>query len=242
MIRSTRQKLKLPVFSTGLAILALGCSSEPAFRVVEPPPPEPPLPTYQLHGTAYDDDAHPVAGVKVTVFAWQSNTEANRITTETDGTGAYSVSFQARARANGFVGSVTSEKDGYEPDYQYLYESTGTQNLRVYRTRQVIAGDSIRVTVVAGDPRCTNTEDGWICRVIRVKTPTAGTITISAIPDPFSAKTNAMELATPPYSCCALAQSVHATEVDEVVAHIMTGDTEAANQTFTIKTFVHPDP
>ena len=99
----------------GSMVALAGCgSSAPA----PAPSPVPSPVTVQLSGVATDDDGAPVSGVTVFVYPRDlptpSDYYANAVTTVTDGSGRYSVTFNSLMLIPDLVASVHTEKSGYE--------------------------------------------------------------------------------------------------------------------------------
>ncbi len=76
--------------------------------------------------------------------------------------------------------------DNYESDVHYV--RSASQDFRLYPIQRIAAGDSTVVTVEPNDPLCNNnlSSPGWgadyVCRIVRVRVPVDGTLTLEALP------------------------------------------------------------
>jgi hypothetical protein len=177
----------------------------------------------QLSGVATDDEGAPVSGVTVLVHPWNGPAGlGNAVTTVTDASGKYSVTFNSVLTPGGDLPvPVQTETSGYE-SYQHdsgpigcvLRDpstnacrpgaSTFVQNLRIYRIRYVPVGQSTTIDVKLGDPECGDPDALYFCRTVRMTGPPGATVAVQASTNP---STRFAQLALDPASttCCALA-------------------------------------
>lgn len=176
----------------------------------------------QLSGVATDDDGAPVSGVTVLVHPFGGPAgPASAITTVTDTSGTYSITFNSLLTPGGDLPvPVQTEKDGYE---SYHHDSgpigcvlrdpatnacrpgasTFMQNLRIYRIRYVPVGQSTTIDVKLGDPECGDPDALYFCRAVRITAPPGAMIAVQASTNP---STKFAQLALDPTStaCCSL--------------------------------------
>src|SRR5262245_4237749 len=110
----------VPLVALGSMFALAGCgSSSPALvpSTVTVPSPVP----VQLSGVATDDEGAPVSGVTVLVYPWNgAASRGNAVTTVTDASGRYSVTFNSLLTPGGDLPvPVHTEKSGYE-SYQHV--------------------------------------------------------------------------------------------------------------------------
>jgi len=99
----------------------------------------------------------------------------------TNGSGSYDVTVDP------WIGGVSVDlrKPGYEPITHFVQVGFGeeaTRNLRFYPILRVVPGQSLRLSVGAGDPIC-GLDWEFVCRTIRVTSAARGTLTVEAIPE-----------------------------------------------------------
>ncbi len=210
----------------GSMVALAGCgSSSPA-----PPPSTVTVPSpvpVQLSGVATDDDGAPASGVTVFVSPWNGPAGlGNAVTTVTDASGRYSVTFNSLLTPGGDLPvPVHTEKSGYE---SYRHDSgpigcvlrdpstnacrpgasTFVQNLRIYRIRYVPVGQSTTIDVNPGDPECGDPDALYFCRTVRITGPPGATVAVQASTNP---STSGAQLALNPTSttCCSLAATAN---------------------------------
>jgi hypothetical protein len=205
----------------GSMVALAGCgSSSPA-----PAPSTVTLPSpvrVQLSGVATDDEGAPVSGVTVLIYPNGPVGLGNAVTTVTDASGKYSITFNSSLTPGGDLPvPVQTEKSGYE-SYQHVAgpigcvlrdsstnacrsgTSTFVQDLRIYRIRYVPVGQSTTIEVKLGDPECGDPDALYFCRTVRITGPPGATVAVQALTNP---STSLAQLALDPTSttCCSLA-------------------------------------
>jgi hypothetical protein len=202
---------KRTALAKGLMVLGIldlvplaGCGSgSPASApsTVKAPSPVPSPAPVQLSGVATDDDGAPVSGVAVFVTPFLNPPTGNTVTTVTDASGKYSITFNSLTTPAGLSVPVQTEKSGYESS---VYDDvlgcvlrdastnacrpdalTFVQNLRIYRIRTVPVGQSITIDVKRGDPECGDVGDEpCFCRTVRMTGPPGAMVAVQASTNP----------------------------------------------------------
>jgi hypothetical protein len=200
----------------GSMVALAGCgSSSPALApsTVRVPGPVP----VQLSGVATDDDGAPVSGVTVFVYPRDAPTPSgNAVTTVTDGSGRYSITFNSLMLNADLVVSVHAEKSGYEsadyyngPISRSPDASTFVRDLAIYRIRQVPVGQSTTIDVKVGDPQCAITDNGGsFCRTVRLTGPPGAMVAVQASMNP-SYWGPQLTLDRSSETCCSLAATAN---------------------------------
>jgi hypothetical protein len=226
-------------FKRGCVVLLLisasacgGSNTSPAAPSTPSPAPTPTTTsTFHVTGIATEDDGNPVAGATVTIL----NTSVARMT---DGSGFYSLDFDAHRGAGGDVGWVKAESAGHDLSYNALIPASGSQNvsqnIHIYRIKRITAGESTVLTVVLGDTMCGD-NDQFVCRTVHIVAPADGLMTIEVVPNPSAADAG-LEISAPSYRCCGGTASVPVTAGTEVIANVGMGWTSTANQSFVLNT------
>lgn len=198
---------------------------------------------FHLSGIARDDDYQPVSAVEVNVYPRIGGFGYGPIvSTLTDAGGAYAVDFNAVRAADGAVAGLLTHKAGYEPDDRGFIEpsgSTAVQNLRIYRIRRIVAGQSTHLVVAPDDPHC-GINDQWVCRTLRVTSSSSGTIVIETVADSGAAPVHGLEVSSPSYSCCAPRQTISVSAGVEVITHILMVWTATTSEGYTVSTSFAP--
>ena len=92
----------------------------------------------------------------------------------------------AWAYAPGCAGPLDEPQPGcaYDPDTRYIASNSPqvTQNFRLHRMTRVAAGQPATITVALGDRVCGCEVLESICRTVRIVAPSAGTMTVEAVP------------------------------------------------------------
>ena len=145
--------------------------------------PPPALVAAHLRGTVREEGDMPVSFARISVG------QASAIT-EVDGSFDVLVSVNPQAQPLGFAW-VNIEKPGYErsSDWALLRSASFPPSIedtwkyfRLYRIREITAGESLRIAVAPDDPVC-GFEGEWACRTIRLRSWQAGTVTVEAVPE-----------------------------------------------------------
>ena len=205
----------------GSMVALAGCGSSspaPVPSTVTMPSPA----SVQLSGVATDDEGAPVSGVTILVYPYGPAGLGNAVTTVTDASGQYSITFNSLLTPGGDLPvPVQTEKSGYE---SYRHDagpigcvlrdrstnacppgaSTFVQDVRVYRIRYVPVGQSTTIDVKFGDPECGDQDALYFCRTVRITGPPGATVAVQASTNP---STRLAQLALDPTSttCCSLA-------------------------------------
>ena len=201
-----------------------------------------PTSTFHATGIVTDDDGSPVTGAMVTIRPFvDGRNSASPVLGMTDGSGFYSIDFDAnRYGAGSGVASVKAARPGYDPSHNYLIPTSATQdvsqNVRIYRIKQVIAGESTVLTVLPGDTLCGDNHQ-FVCRTVHIAAPADGLTTLEVVPTP-SATNAGLEILGQgsAYHCCAVTDRISVTAGTEVVANIGMWGTSTASQSFVFNT------
>ena len=154
-----------------------------------PPAPPPAFVTAHLRGRVLEDGQAPVPGATVKV----GGSPGGSALTDTGGAFDIAVTINPQSRPLGFVW-VNIDKPGYERSLSGAsFESFGapsgiadvSQDYRLYRIRTITAGAAVRLAVTPDDPWC-GFEAEWTCRIIRIRSPQAGTLIVAATADDAS--------------------------------------------------------
>src|SRR5262245_58458234 len=206
----------------GSMVALAGCGSSspaPVPSTVKVPSPVP----VQLSGVATDDDGAPVSGVTVFVYPWDGMGQGNAVTTVTDASGRYSITFNTRLTPGGDLPNlhplVQTEKSGYESDNHLgpigcvLRDPstnacrpgapTFVQDLRIYRIRYVPIGQSTTIDVKPGDPECGD-DYAFSCRTVRMTGPPGAMVVVQASTNPSIGQAQ-LTLDSVSPTCCSLA-------------------------------------
>jgi hypothetical protein len=209
-------------------ISAAACGSNPSPAAPSTPsavPASVPRPTSTFHATGIvtDDDGSPVTGAMVTIRPFvDGRNSASPVLGMTDGSGFYSIDFDANRYESG-VASVKAARPGYDPSHNIIPTSAiqdVSQNVRIYRIKQVIAGESTVLTVLPGDTLCGD-NDQFVCRTVHIAAPADGLTTLQVVPTPSAANAGLEILGQgSAYYCCAVTDRISVTAGTEVVANI----------------------
>ena len=151
---------------------------------------------FELTGTVTGDDGRVIAGTKVAVnFQPSSGGHFIDVSTTTDSTGKYDVTFDAvqGGYLEGATALVLVAADGYEDEFRWFRPASGarlqTVDLHPRAIRQITAGDTASVTVTPDDTPCINNVQDfpglgpdYFCRTVRIVATSAGLLTIDAVP------------------------------------------------------------
>ena len=171
----------------------------------------------QLSGVATDDDGAPVSGVRVFVYpSGGYYPSGDAVTTVTDGSGRYSITFNSLFLIPDLVVSVHTEKSGYEsadyyngPIRRSPGASTFVRDLAIYRIRHVPVGRSTTIDVKVGDPECAITDNGGsFCRTVRLTGPPGAMVALQASTNP-SYWGPQLTLDRSSETCCSLAATTN---------------------------------
>lgn len=153
---------------------------------------------FEVTGVVTDERGMPLAGAVVTLGLWLGGV-VQWPSVQTDASGSYRASFTASPMPNGFVARAQVVADGYEEYWRSLLRNAGTttfvENFRLGRIMQIVAGDSVVLSVPPDTGECR----GWVaevCPIVRVTVPAPGNLTIEAI------ATDAGAAAPPVEVCC----------------------------------------
>jgi hypothetical protein len=241
----------------GSMVALAGCGSSspaPVPSTVTVPSPVP----VQLSGVASDDEGAPVSGVTVLVYPFLNGPAGlgNAVTTVTDASGKYSITFHSLLTPGGDLPvPVQTEKSGYE-SYQHDAgpigcvlrdpstnacrpgESTFVQNLRTYRIRYVPVGQSTTIDVKLGDPECGDPDALYFCRTVRITGPPGATVAVQASTNP---STRLAQLALDPTSttCCSLAATAKVPANGELRVYLEVSPS-SATYSFTLTSAILP--
>jgi hypothetical protein len=231
----------------GLMVASAGCgSSSPA------PVPStvtvPSLVPVQLSGVATDDDGAPVPGV--TVFVYPTDAvppSGNAVTTVTDGSGRYSITFNSLFLIPDLVVSVHAEKSGYEsadyyggPISRSPGASTFVRDLAIYRVRHVPVGQSTTIDVKVGDPECAITDNGGSsCRTVRLTGPPGAMVAVQASTNP-SNRGPQLTLDRSSETCCSLAATANVPANGELRVYLEVMPPNSGTFSFTLTSAVLP--
>ena len=175
-----------------------------------------------LSGVVTDDASVGVPGVTITVHPFIAIPEPPAVTTTTDASGRYIVTFDGNATA-----AVAAERDGFERAYQSAAVTVGATQVRsditVHQVLRITAGESLCVVVPAG-PVC-GLEGEFLCRPVRVVAPTAGTLLLSVTAETASSQpgiglTSVKYPQIPQYPCCNATIRRTVSAGDEIVAAV----------------------
>jgi hypothetical protein len=198
----------------GSMVALAGCGSSAPVPVPSTVPSPVPV---QLSGVATDDDGAPVSGVTVFVYPRGARTPSGDVvTTVTDGSGRYSITFNSSQLIPDLVVSVHTEKSGYEsadyyngPISRLPGASAFVRDLRIYRIRYVPVGQSTTIDVKAGDPECAITDNGGSrCRTVRLTGPPGAMVAVQASTNPSTGPAQ-LTLDRSSQTCCSWAASAN---------------------------------
>jgi hypothetical protein len=211
----------------------------------------------QLSGVATDDDGVPVSGVTVLVYPNDAPTPGNTcrfahtfdcpVTTATDGSGRYSITFNALFLIPDLVASVRSEKSGYEssdyyngPTRRSPGASTFVRDLTLYRIRHLPVGQSTTIDVKVGDPECAITDNGGsFCRTIRLTGPPGALVAVQASTNP-SLRGAQLTLDRSAQTCCSLAATANVPADGELRVYLEVMPPSSGTYSFTVTSAVLP--
>jgi hypothetical protein len=169
---------RVGVVSMIAASLAVACTDSPVRPYV--PAPSPGSASVRLTGHVTDRGGAPLSQAEVVITS--DDGEVTEVGTDADGRFGVKLSRAALE----YIGYVT--KDGFEPvrfslDYAALRADSLDVVFRLYAIVRVEAGRSIELSVSSGDDLCDYTishVDRGPCRRVRIFSPRAGRLTISA--------------------------------------------------------------
>jgi hypothetical protein len=245
----------------GFLVVIVGCSH----GVTPPttPTPTPPAPdrsacgvyiscqveTFRLTGTVRDDDGRPVAAAKVSVRPFLYGTpNPPKISAMTGADGSYSIDYDGMRNSlgtNSGIGTVFGEHPDHETYTHYLHLDAGqtlVQDLRLYRTTRVTAGADTAIVVRPGDSIC-GLSDEWICRTVRVTSPSAGKVTLSLDNQGATAQTGLETLVTgvnASYRCCTSSTVYDVSAGSEIAVDVLLEWDARDSQSLTLRTSLQP--
>jgi hypothetical protein len=141
------------------------------------------LVTRHFSGVVLTEDGGPVPAA--TVSFQPSGTPRTEEHATTDGNGFYQLTLDQPASWAGTHARVT----------QALYEDTAvvvpwlpsqtdvTQNVRLYRSVTLAAGESAHLAITPDNSLCTGDNLGFLCRKVHVTVPSSGTLVLDTIAD-----------------------------------------------------------
>jgi hypothetical protein len=155
--------------------------------------------TYQVTGTVTDEDGAALAGAQL-LFSFLSSYAVggpfSQIFVKSDADGKFGVDATAvlfpthppgmdDAFAMVWAGSPNP---AYDVDYRYVRASAvSDMRIMLHRRTQIVAGDSVEVTIVPDDAICYNNVQDmhpwpveWVCRTVYILPPADGTVIIYA--------------------------------------------------------------
>jgi hypothetical protein len=238
-----------------LTLTACGNSNTPTTpsSTVTVPSPVP----VQLSGVATDDDGAPVSGVTVFVDPFIIPRTGNAITTVTDASGRYSITFNSRLTPGGDLPvPVQTEKSGYE-SYKHVGSpigcvlrdastnacrpgaSTFVQDLRTYRIRYVPVGQATTIDVKPGDPQCGELDSEFLCRTVRITGPPGAMVAVQASTNP---SIGGAQLTLDPISrtCCSLAATANVPANGELRVYLEVPLLSSGTYSFTLTSTILP--
>ena len=231
----------------GSMVALAGCGSSspaPVPSTVVVPSPVP----VQLSGVATDDDGAPVSGVTVFVRPWNGPAGlGNAVTTVTDASGRYSVTFNSLLTPGGDLPvPVHTEKSGYESADYYngpisrSGASTFVRDLTIYRIRHVPVGQSTTIDVKPGDPQCAITDyGGSVCRTVRIAGPPGAMVAVQASTNPSIGRAQLTLDPTSP-TCCSLAATAKVPANGELRVYPEVALPAAGTYSFTLTSAILP--
>jgi hypothetical protein len=232
----------------GSMVAFAGCgSSAPAPM----PSPMPSPVSVQLSGVATDDDGAPVSGVTVFVYPRDlptpSNYYSNAVTTVTDASGRYSITFNSLMLIPDLVASVHTEKSGYEsadyyngPISRSPGASTFVRDLAIYRIRHVPVGQSTTIDVKVGDPQCAVTDNGAaVCRTVRITGPPGAAVAVRASTNPSNWGPQ-LTLDRSSQTCCSLAATANVPANGELRLYLEVMAPNSGTYSFTLTSAILP--
>ena len=205
--------------------------------------------SWELTGVATGDDGRPVSNARLIVNLGHRGAVIGM----TDETGRYHVTFDAPA--GGYIRGSTAEVilfgDGYEVDYSW-FRPTGsaphqTLDLHPHLIRWINTGESVSVTVAAGDKLCRNNVQDmpnysvqYVCRTVRFIAPADGVLTVEAVSTNLPASHPPLEMeGVPEPDCCYFGNPLKLPVVAGMVVKVSVEILEGApSQTFTLTTTI----
>ncbi|HEY6894754.1 MAG TPA: carboxypeptidase regulatory-like domain-containing protein, partial [Rhodanobacteraceae bacterium] len=181
----------------------------------------------------------PIAGAAVSING--------RSWATTDSSGAYTVTGFLDMGGNSDVTYVSAQ--GYDADYHFIQGTT--QNVRLFRSERITAGESTRVTVTPQDTVCVNDiqdEPGlgpaYVCRSVHVIAPIDGVMTLEAVPTADALHPTMEVQATDVTPCCterlANPASIDVKAGTDVLANVEIPASSTTTQSFTLRTSMSP--
>jgi hypothetical protein len=234
------------LFALGSMVALAGCGSnspDPVPSTVTVPSPAP----VQLSGVATDDDGAPVSGVTVFVYPSGHYPSGNAVTTVTDGSGRYSVTFNSLFLIPDLVVTVHTEKSGYESADYYNGPisrppgaATFVRDVAIYRIRHVPVGQSTTIDVNVGDPECAITDNGGsFCRTVRLTGPPGAMVAVQAATNPsyWGAQ---LTLDRTSETCCSLAATANVPANGELRVYLEVMPPNSRTYSFTLTSAILP--
>jgi len=157
-----------------------------------PSPAAPTAPPVVVTGRVADGNDGAVAGARV-VFGSSRNGTTQSAEAHSDAGGAFTLEIPAGLlRYNSAILDVA--KDGYEPSQVYAWlgstspEAPVTRNVRLHEIVRLSPGQSVELEVTSDDSVCGADLEDYYCRRIRVVSPGAGHLTVTAHETSFAIK------------------------------------------------------
>lgn len=172
-----------------VAALTVACGREvPGAGPTPVPSPGPSTQTYSVSGTVTNEDGAPVPNAEVTL-AHSRNGFFYRPSVRTDASGHFAIAFSPTVLPGlpgvspSFVARAEIVADGYDWFWRNFYAGSAerVEDVRLIRTRYIRPGEELRLTVSRANGDCI--ADFYDpCGRLRVVAPSAGRLTIEAIP------------------------------------------------------------
>jgi hypothetical protein len=238
----------LRLVALGSMVALAGCSSSSPAPVPSTAPSVVGPVSVQLSGVATDDDGAPVSDVSVFVYPRDARGEfGNAVTTVTDGSGRYSITFNSLMLGADLVVSVHTEKSGYEsadyyngPISRSPGASTFVRDLAIYRIRHVPVGQSTTIDVKVGDPQCAITDNGGsFCRTVRLTGPPGAMVAVQASTNP-SYWGSQLTLDRSSETCCSLAATANVPANGELRVYLEVMPPNSGTYSFTLTSAILP--
>jgi hypothetical protein len=135
----------------------------------------PQLEALHVVGLVVDGANSPVAGASLT--SWSNPTD----TRISDPSGAFDMTVPVKAQDRWFW--ITVEKAGHETsELVRSVDTAATTSLRLHQIRSIAAGESLHLVVNPDDSAC-GYHWGFVCRPVRVRSGSSGTIMLEVVSD-----------------------------------------------------------
>jgi hypothetical protein len=224
-----------------IALASGACGKNPPTTPLAPSPPAtttalPTAPVQFAHifGVVVDDRHAPVSSANLTFYGLNGP-----VTITGDAGGAFDVHVAPYA-----VGlDVVLEKPGYERTAHFIAAGVGAEvqhNLVLPAILKVPAGNSIRLSLNPDDPSC-GFDDQFLCRTVRVSSPSNGTLKLEVVADRADARLG-ISLASEAFpSLGATRLSREVTAGSETAVNVLMWWTASQPESFTLMTSLAPN-